>query len=238
MEGNQALCLREVAPSERPQERLLRLGASALSDRELIALLLRSGTRGRDVYQVSHELLTTTGSLARLASWSAADFKRIQGVGTVKSVQLAAVAELARRVTVQSAASSQPVLNRPEAIADFLRPWSDGLEIEKFWVLCLNRKHRLMQRVEITSGIATSSLAHPREVFRAAVREGAVAIACAHNHPSGDPAPSSADIAVTRQLREASRALDITLVDHVIVGTVGHDPLHRGFYSFREAGLL
>ncbi|MDX2187232.1 MAG: DNA repair protein RadC [Opitutaceae bacterium] len=238
MEGKQAFSLREVAPSERPQERLLRLGASALSDRELVALLLRSGTRGRDVFGVAHDLLAEAGSLARLATWNCTDFQRIQGVGTVKAVQLAAVAELGRRVSAQTLAQAQPVLDRPELAAAFLRPWTDGLTVEKFWVLCLNRKNRLIHRAEITSGIATSSLAHPREVFRVAVREGAVAVICAHNHPSGDPAPSSADIAVTRQLREASRALDITLLDHVILGTPAHDPLGRGHYSFREAGLL
>jgi DNA repair protein RadC len=110
--------------------------------------------------------------------------------------------------------------------------------VEKFWVLCLNRKNRLIKRVEISSGSATSSLAHPREVFRAAIREGACAIACVHNHPSGDPAPSAADMQVTRQLREAARAVDIELIDHVIIGRASADPLGLGYFSFRAAGML
>jgi len=100
--------------------------------------------------------------------------------------------------------------------------------VEKFWVLCLNRKNRLMKRIEVTSGTATAALAHPREVFREAVRETAAAVVCVHNHPSGDPAPSTADIHVTRQLREAARTLDIELLDHVIVGQAGGRPGRTG----------
>jgi len=113
-----------------------------------------------------------------------------------------------------------------------------GLAVEKFWVLCLNRKNRLLKRVEITSGTATSSLAHPREVFREAIRQGATSVVCAHNHPSGDPAPSAADVQVTRQIRDAARAVDIELLDHVILGLPGADPRGLGYYSFREAGVL
>jgi DNA repair protein RadC len=112
------------------------------------------------------------------------------------------------------------------------------LAVEKFWVLCLNRKNRLLKQVEVTSGTATSSLAHPREVFREAIRHGATAVVCVHNHPSGDPAPSAADVQVTRQLRDAAKAVDIELLDHVIVGRAGADPQGRGYYSFREAGVI
>jgi DNA repair protein RadC len=130
------------------------------------------------------------------------------------------------------------VLNRAELIADYLKPTTAGLAVEKFWVLCLNRKNRLLKLVEITSGTATAALAHPREVFRAAIRESATGIICAHNHPSGDPAPSAPDMQVTRQLREAAKAVDIDFIDHVIVGNAAHDPVGRGYYSFRDAGLL
>ena len=111
-------------------------------------------------------------------------------------------------------------------------------DVEKFWVLCLNRKSRLKKLVELTSGTATAALVHPREVFRTAVQYAATAIACVHNHPSGDPAPSNADLSVTRQLREAALALDIDLVDHVVIGSTAADPTGRGFYSFRSGGLL
>lgn len=237
MEGTTTNRLRETASTERPQERLLRLGPGALTDAELIALLLRSGTVGCDVLSVAHRLMSQAGNLPGLLAMQPSDFRRFPGIGPVKAVQLTTTVELARRILTANTEVA-PVLDRPEAIARLLRPSAAGLEVEKFWVLCLNRKNRLISQREVTSGIATSSLAHPREVFREAIREGAVALACAHNHPSGDPLPSAADVQVTRQLREAARTLDITLVDHVILGTPAHDPAGRGFYSFREAGLL
>ncbi len=237
MEGTITHRLRETAPGERPQERLLRLGPGALSDAELLALLLRSGTQGHDVLSVAHTLLRRAERLTTLLTWAPADFRRTKGIGPVKAVQLVTCLELVRRILHEDT-SPQPVMDTPHAIAKLLIPCATGQTVEKFWVLCLNRKNRLLKRLEITSGIATSSLAHPREVFREAIREGAVAIACAHNHPSGDPTPSAADIAVTRQLRDAARTIDITLLDHVILGQVHHDPQGKGFYSFRESGLL
>ena len=229
--------LRETAVGERPHERLARLGAGALSDTELLALVLRSGTRGQDVLTLSARLMTEAGSLAGLLAWRQEDFRELKGIGAVKALQLLAVLELARRMMGQPA-DEGPLLARPELVYAYLQPLAAGLEVEKFWVLCLNRKNRLLKRVEISSGTATAALAHPREVFRAAVRESAAAIVCAHNHPSGDPAPSSADLQVTRLLREAARAVDITLVDHIVVGRIHADPAGRGFFSFREAGML
>ena len=105
-------------------------------------------------------------------------------------------------------------------------------------MLCLNRKNRLIKQVEITSGTATNTLSHPREVFREAIRHGATAVICVHNHPSGDPAPSSADLQITRQLREAAKAVDIHLHDHVILGRLQADPRGLGYYSFRHSGML
>ncbi len=229
--------VRDLAVGERPQERLQELGPAALSDTELVALLLRSGTRGHDVMAVSRALLAEAGSAAGLLAWTEGDFRRIRGIGRIKALQLVAVAELARRA-LASRGSATPVLNRPELVRDHLEPHFTGLAVEKFWVLCLNRKNRLLKRVELTSGTATSSLAHPREVFREAIRQGATAVICAHNHPSGDPAPSAADVQLTRQLRDAARAVDIDLLDHVVLGHPGTDPLGAGFYSFRQAGVL
>ena len=226
-----------TAEGERPQERLQRFGPQALGDAELLAMLLRSGTRGTDVLTLSGRLLGEAGSLAGLLAWREADFRHLRGIGRVKALQLVTVMELARRVLGQQEEDS-PSLREADQIVRHLRPVTAGLEVEKFWVLCLNRRHRLLKRVEMTSGTANATLAHPREVFRIAVREGASAIACSHNHPSGDPTPSSADVEVTRMLREASRAVDIPLVDHVIVGQPGADPAGRGYYSFREAGMV
>jgi DNA repair protein RadC len=229
--------VRDLASGDRPQERLQQLGPAALSDTELLALLLRSGTRGHDVMAVARALLAEAGSLPGLLGWTEADFRRLRGIGRVKALQLVAVAEIARR-TLAARGAAAPVLNRPELVREHLEPYFTGLPVEKFWVLCLNRKNRLLKRVELTTGTATSSLAHPREVFREAIRQGATAVICAHNHPSGDPAPSAADVQLTRQLREAARAVDIDLLDHVVLGQPATDPHGTGFYSFRQAGVL
>ena len=229
--------LRETAVAERPQERLEKFGAGALSDTELLAMLLRSGTRGHDVLTLATRLIGEAGSLAGLIVWRADDFEKLKGIGRVKALQLVTVMEVARRVVGQQTGES-PLLNRAELVTAYFQPVVFGLEVEKFWVLCLNRKNRLIKRVEITSGTATAALAHPREVFRAAIRESATAVVCVHNHPSGDPAPSAAARQVTRQLREAARAVDLDLLDHVIVGRSGADPLGRGWFSFRDAGIL
>lgn len=229
--------LRETAANDRPQERLERFGPQVLSDAELLAMLLRSGTQGHDVLTLSTRLIQEAGSLAGLTRWHVQDFRRLKGIGPVKALQLVTVMEVARRVVAQQG-EAHPLLDRPERIAAHLLPFTLGLEVEKFWVLCLNRRNRLLRLVELTSGTANATLAHPREVFRTAVREGASAVVCAHNHPSGDPAPSAPDIQLTRQLREAARTVDIALLDHLILGRAATDPTGRGFYSFREAGVL
>jgi DNA repair protein RadC len=229
--------LREMTANERPQERMGRLGPGALSDTELLAMLLRSGTRGHDVITLSARLISEAGSLAGLITWNEADFRQLKGIGNVKALQLITVMEVARRVLGQQSGEA-PLLNRGDLVSAYFQPLVRGLQVEKFWVLCLNRKNRLLKRIEVTSGTATAALAHPREVFREAVRAAASAVICVHNHPSGDPAPSTADIHVTRQLREAARTLDIEMLDHVIVGQPATDPAGLGYYSFRTAGLL
>ncbi|MBW7894926.1 MAG: DNA repair protein RadC [Opitutaceae bacterium] len=229
--------LRNTAVGERPQERMEKLGPGALSDTELLAMLLRSGTRGMDVLSLSGRMIHEAGSLAALTTWQEDDFRKFKGIGRIKALQLVTVMEIARRVRTQPG-REPPLLNRADLVADYLAAPAQGLPVEKFWVLCLNRKNRLIKCLEITSGTATAALAHPREVFRAGIKHGATAMICAHNHPSGDPAPSRADIQITRQLRDAARTVDIDLLDHVIVGRAETDPTGRGYYSFREAGLI
>lgn len=229
--------LKETAVGERPQERLEKHGASALSDTELLAMLLRSGTRGQDVLTLASRLIAEAGSLAGLIGWKEADFRRLKGIGHIKALQLMTIMEVTRRVIGQQAGDA-PILGSADLVAAYFQPVIAGLQVEKFWVLCLNRKNRLLKRVEVTSGTASSSLVHPREVFREAIREGALAVICVHNHPSGDPAPSTADIQVTRQLREAASTVAIDLLDHIIVGEKSRDPAGQGFYSFRMAGFL
>jgi len=226
-----------LACGEQPQVRLETCGAAALSDAELLALVLQSGLATGKLMDLSCRLMAEAGSIAGFASWHPTDFHRWKGIGRAKGQLLMAMIEIGRRM-MNPPRTEAPVLNRPELIANHFAPIVHGLEVEKFWVLCLNRKNRLKKLVEVTSGTATSSLAHPREVFRCAIREGATAVACVHNHPSGDPAPSAADVQVTRQLRDAAKAIDIELLDHVIIGRAGVDPTGLGYFSFRSAGIL
>ncbi len=229
--------IKDMVASERPQERLERHGPEALSDRELIAIILRSGPRGIDVVTMSGQLIDKAGAISNLLRWTAEDFQQIHGIGKVKSLQLIAVMDLARRI-LKADDTQATIFDAPEVVAEHFRTVTPGLEVEKFWALCLDRKNRLLRRIEVSSGTATSSLVHPREVFREAIKLSAAAIIAVHNHPSGDPAPSRADIQVTRQLRESAKIIGIDLLDHIVVGNRSHDPQGLGYYSFNEAGLI
>jgi DNA repair protein RadC len=228
--------LNSMPLGERPQERLRLKGPTALSDAELLAIILRSGTRGCDVLSLSHQILRGIGSLRGLLRLTTEDLCTYRGIGGVKALQMQAMIEIARRIL--STGEAAPLMDSPERVFQWLRPMVDGEAVEKFWVLSLNRKNRLLRCEAVTSGTATASLVHPREVFREAIRHSASALICAHNHPSGDPSPSQADIRATRQLREAARVIQLDLLDHVIVGQREHDPQGTGYYSFAEAGLL
>jgi DNA repair protein RadC len=229
--------IKDMVASERPQERLATHGARALSDSEILAMILRSGPAGIDVLTMSSDLLTTAGSLTQLLRWTAVDFRKIKGIGTVKSLQLMAVMDFARRV-LQEDDAVETIFDTPEVVANHFRTLIAGEEVEHFWTLCLDRKNRLIKRIEVSVGTASSCLVHPREVFKQAIKLSASAILVAHNHPSGDPAPSRADIQVTRQLREAAKVIGIDLIDHIILGQKSKDPQGLGLYSFNEAGLI
>lgn len=229
--------LRALAEGERPQERALAHGVGTLADAELLALLLRSGTRGHDVMSLASRLVTEAGSLHALTRWREADFRRLKGIGRVKSLQLCTVMEVARRV-LGAERQLPPELNTPDDIYAYLRPRTLGLEVEKCWVISLNTRNRVLRCAELTSGTSRQTLVRPAEVLREAVREGASALVLAHNHPSGDPQPSSADVAVTRQLRSATEIVDLRLLDHLVLGDPAVDPLGVGYYSFRRGGLL
>jgi DNA repair protein RadC len=219
-----------------PRTRLRRLGPRALLDAELLALLL--GAAGADRSAVlAAEILRQSGDLAALAAWEVPDFSRVPGLGPAKAAELVAALEVARRVR-ERAHDPGERLDAPAKVWTRVEPLAAGLTVEKCWVLCLNRRNRLLGLHEISSGTATSSLLHPREVFRQALRHAASAVIVAHNHPSGDPAPSHADRAVTRQLAEAGRVVGVELLDHVVVGRPEADPSAKGWFSFGEAGLI
>lgn len=226
-----------MVASERPQERLEKHGVGALSDSELLAMILRSGPKGIDVLTMSGKLLEAAKSLTNLLRWTAEDFQTVHGIGKVKSLQLIAVMEFAKRI-LREDDSVETIFDAPEIVSSHFRTLIAGQEVERFWALCLDRKNRLIRRIEVTKGTASSCLVHPREVFREAIKLSASAVIVAHNHPSGDPAPSRADIQVTRQLRESAKVIGIDLLDHIVLGRKANDPQGLGFYSFNDAGLI
>lgn len=209
-------------PHDRPRERLRRLGASPLSDRELLILVVGAGTRGRPASRIADGLLGAAGSsgLPLLARRSVDALGGLPGVGPALAARLVAAFELGRR----AAASVRPETVRvtgPAEVAARMRPRLADLEQEEFHLLLLDRQHRIVDERPITRGILDASLIHPREVFRPAVEAGAAAILVVHNHPSGDPTPSAEDRAVTRQLREAGAIVGIPLLDHIVVARDG-----------------
>jgi len=226
-----ALRLSEHPESDRPRERLWALGPAALTGQELLAILLGTGCTGRDALAVAGELLgRVDGSLRRLAGRPPAELARVPGVGRGKAARVPAALELGRRV----GAEEEPAPERIRGPADVQRFYGARLRdltVEEFHVLALGSQSQVLGDLLITRGILNSSLVHPREVFRAAIAEAAAGIIVVHNHPSGDPTPSADDRAVTRQLVDAGRLLDLPVYDHVILGG-------DRYVSFAEAGLL
>src|SRR5688500_740299 len=223
--------IRELPRTDRPRERLVDLGASALSTAELLAIVLGSGGRGRSALRIGHEILgSVQGSLRRLAMRPVGELTTLVGVGRARAVMVHASLELGRRMVTESRDEALPIRSPRDVVAVFA-PRLEDLTVEEFHVAVLDAQHRLERDVTVTRGILNSSLVHPREVFREAIAERAAAIILVHNHPSGDPSPSTDDRNVTDQLVAAGRLLDIPVHDHVIIG--------RGRYtSFAEAGLL
>jgi DNA repair protein RadC len=225
------LRLAEHPEQDRPRERLWAVGPAALTGQELLAILLGTGRAGRDALAVAGDVLERVdGSLRRLAGRPLGEVARIPGVGRSKAARLAAALELGRRV----GAEREPPPERIRGPADvhrFYAPRVRDLPVEEFHVLALGSQSQVLGDLLITRGILNSSLVHPREVFRAAIAEAAAGIIVVHNHPSGDPTPSADDRAVTRQLVDAGRLLDLPVYDHVIVGG-------DRYVSFAEAGLL
>lgn len=228
--------MKELPAQARPRERLVQLGAEALSTPELIAILLRTGVQGRNVLHVAEQMFRQFRSLHALALATLADLRQIKGVGRDKAVTLHAAFKLAERMAKELQAEA-PVLETPEQIASFLREENRFYEVEHFQVVLLNTRRRLIRVEKISQGLLDTLLVHAREVFRPAILANASAIVLVHNHPSGDPTPSEADIKVTRDLIRAGQLLKIEVLDHVILG---HKTAARptGYVSLRELGYF
>lgn len=229
--------MREVPEGARPRELFERLGPEGMTDQQLLALILRSGVKGRSVMDLADGLLAEYGSLQGLAEVSASDLASIKGMGPVRSQVVKSALELARRLAV-TAIPAMPMVRTPDEAANLLRHEAKVQDVECFWVLLLDRKYRLRRpAIRISLGIADASLVHPREVFKEAIRSSSAAVVLAHNHPSGDPTPSAEDIRITRQLIEAGKVVDIEILDHVILGR-NRGGEGRDFISLRESGLV
>ena len=231
-----SLRLKDQPASERPRERLVARGPDALSHAELIAILLRTGLKGVNVVLVGQTLVQKFGSLNALALASVDELRKVPGIGRDKAATLVAAFALARRME-QERREESPVLDNPATVVNFMRESNRLKNVEAFQVLLLNTRKRLIRVEEISDGTLDTLLVHPREVFRAAIVANAAGIVLVHNHPSGDPTPSEADIKVTRDLIRAGQLLKIEVVDHVIIGcaTAGRT---KDYASLRELGYF
>lgn len=229
-----AVKIPELPEEDRPREKLLKRGADALSNRELIAILLRTGLPGKNAIEVGGEILEKYPSLSELSRSTAPELAKIRGVGPAKAVQLAAAFKLADRMAKEKV--SRQKIDTPELVNEFFGAEMRALDKESLRVLLLDTRFRLMEAKEIALGSLNESIAHPREIFRPAISQAAYAIVVVHNHPSGDPAPSTADHNLTRRLAEAAELLQIKLLDHVIIGAPAEG--RAAYFSFKEAGVL
>jgi DNA repair protein RadC len=214
---------------DRPRERLDAVGPEGLSDAELLALLLRTGGRGADALAVASTLLQRCGGLLGLARASRRELSAAAGVGPAKQATLRAAFELGRRLAAGRLAPGT-ALRGPADVFRHFHPTLRDAPHERFLVVLLDGRHRLLRHELVSQGTLTASLVHPREVFRPALRESAAALVLVHNHPSGDPAPSAEDREVTARLVRAGELLGIPVIDHVVVA-------ERGYTSLREIGL-
>lgn len=222
--------IKDMPLETRPRERLLREGAGALTDMELLAILLRTGTATASAMELAAAILGRFGSLRALVSASAEELSDLKGVGPAKAALLQAALEIGRRIA-GSGEEVRPVIRSPEDAAGLVMEEMRHLDREHFRALLLNTKNQVIAREVISIGTLNSSTVHPRELFKNAIKRNAAAVILIHNHPSGDPAPSSEDLAVTGRLVEAGRIIGIEVLDHLIIGD-------NRFVSFKAKGLL
>jgi DNA repair protein RadC len=223
--------VRETPAQDRPRERLLRLGPRALSTTELLSILVSTGRRGRSALDLAGAMLAGSGpSLGDLARRTAAELGKTSGIGAAKAARVVAALELGRRLQ-EEGRGERFRIRAPADVYHWFAPRLSDLAHEEFHVLALDSGSAVLRDLLVTQGTLTSSLVHPREVFRGAIGEAAAGIVVVHNHPSGDPTPSPDDRAVTRQLVEAGRLLGIPVYDHIVIG-------HGRYLSFAESGLL
>jgi DNA repair protein RadC len=222
--------MKELAPGDRPREKLLRHGATALGDNELVALVLGSGRRRANALDVANELLRLRGGIHGVARSTCGDLARVAGVGPAKAAQVMAAVELGRR-TLTHAPSARIQLRNARESAAYLLPAFGSRPSEQFGVVLLDSKHRVLKTSIIAVGTLNSTIVEPRDVFREAMLGGAAAVIVFHNHPSGDPSPSPDDWDLTRRLAATGTLVGIDLMDHLVLGDAR-------YCSFKEMGRL
>ena len=226
--------IHELPEQERPREKFAALGAAALSDSEMIAILLRTGRQGTNAVELGRLLIMQFGSLGGLSRCSVQELSSVKGVGPAKAIQLAVALGLASRLARETLTRQR--MDSPELVWELLGAEMRSLHRESLRVVLLDTRYHLMRVEEISLGSLNESIAHPREIFRPALIHAAFAMIVVHNHPSGDPAPSPADYNLTKRLAEGAQLLQIRLLDHIIVGS--GDNGRQPWFSFRAAGAL
>lgn len=231
-----AIRIKDLPDSERPRERLAANGAEALRNAELIAILLRTGMKGFSAIQIAEQLLQKFGSLENLARASLLDLQKTKGIGRDKAIALKSAFTLAQRMALELRTES-PIMDNPERIADLLREDCRLYDVEHFYVVLLNARKKLISIEQVSRGTLNGVSIHARDVFKAAISANAASIVVVHNHPSGDPTPSSADIQITRDLVRAGQLLKIEVDDHVILGKRSTER-SKDYASLRELGFF
>ena len=216
---------------DRPREKLTLRGAQNLTDAELIAILLRTGKKGKSVISVAQELINNYTNLAVLATKSLSDLLKTSGIGKDKAATLMAAFEISRRIQSQQKWFSNKKITSPQEIAEIFIPLLRDELKEKFIIVCLNSANKIIKHEVISIGNLNSSVVHPREIFKAAIEQSSASIILIHNHPSGNPEPSNEDIAITKKIVDAGKILDIPIFDHIIIAG-------NTFTSFVEKRLI
>ncbi len=223
--------VKDLPLDDRPREKLLLRGAQSLSDAELIAILLRTGTKGKSVITISQEIINREKNLAQLALKNLADLKKIPGIGNDKAVTLIAAFEISRRILHQTKWFSSKKITSPQDVAEMFIPILRDEVKEVFMVVCLNSSNKVIKFEKISIGNLNSSVVHPREIFKVAIENNSASIILMHNHPSENPEPSNEDISITKKIVEAGKMMDIPVFDHIIIAG-------NNYTSFVERRLI
>ena len=217
MKEDKKLTVKELPLDDRPREKLLLRGAQSLSDAELVAILLRTGRKGKSVIEIARELISSEGNLAMLATKTVDSLQKISGIGKDKAATIAAAFELSRRILSQPKWFSNKKITSPQDVAEIFIPILRDDNKEKFIVVCLNSANKIIKHETISVGNLNSSVVHPREIFKVAIDNSSASIILIHNHPSGNPEPSNEDIRITKKIVETGKIMDIPVFDHLII---------------------